>query len=116
MILIRCIYRFVEYRTQQSADGGYLISHEWCAYIFDATLMLVVMLLFFIRHPSEINALRHPRGGIVMRYVSGVPVGPVNDHWRVLPLPVMSEKVGYEPGTRVKRMSVHLARSPIYTT
>jgi tellurite resistance protein TehA-like permease len=92
MILIRCIYRFIEYRTQQSKDVEYLLSHEWCAYIFDATLMLIVMLLFFIRHPSEINALRYPRGGIVMRYVSRKPVEPVNDHWRILPNPVMSEK------------------------
>ena len=114
LILIRCIYRFVEYRTQQSANGGYLLSHEWCAYAFDAMLMFFVMLLFFVRHPSEINALRHPRGGIAMRYLSGRPVGAVNDHWRVLPPPNMSDKMMYEPGAKVKRMSVHLPRSPIY--
>ena len=108
MILIRCIYRFVEYRMQQSDNSGYLLSHEWCAYIFDATLMLIVMLLFFVQHPSEVNALRQPRGGITMRYWTGVPTGPVNDHWRVLPSPFMSEKVGYVPSFKSKRMSVHL--------
>ena len=115
MILIMCTYRFVEYRTQQSANRGYLLSHEWCAYVFDAMLMFFVMLLFFIRHPSEINALRQRRGGIAMRYLSGRPVGTVNDHWRVLPPPNISEKMMYDPGTKVKRMSVHLPRSPIYT-
>lgn len=117
MILVRCIYRFAEYRTQQSGSGGYLRAHEWCVYVFDAALMLAVMLSFFARHPSEMNALRKPRGGIAMRFLSGVPTGPVNDHWRgTLPTPVLSEKVGYEPGARVKRLSVHLPRERAYAS
>jgi hypothetical protein len=67
-------------------------------------LMFLVVLLFFIRHPSETNALRQPRGGITMRYLSGRPVGAVNGHWRVLLPPNMSEKMMYEPGAKVKRM------------
>lgn len=113
LILIRCIYRFIEYQAEQSESGWYLRSHEWCKYIFDTTLMLAVMMLFFVRHPSDINALRQPRGGIMMRYLSGVPTPPVNDHWRILPPPMMSEKIGYEPESKVKRMTVYPTKSPI---
>lgn len=37
-------------------NDGYIISHEAYLYIFDALLMFMVMLIFAIVHPSEINA------------------------------------------------------------
>lgn len=44
--------------TDRKSPGndGYLISHEAYLYIFDALLMLSVMVIFAIEHPSKINA------------------------------------------------------------
>ena len=57
LILIRSIFRIVEY---QQGNDGYLLGHEVFLYIFDAVLMLVVMILFNAVHPGEISALlRH---------------------------------------------------------
>ena len=110
IMLVRCGYRFIEYRTQNQ----YLISHEWCMYAFDTTLMTLIMLLFFIVHPSEINALRHPRGGISMKCLAGRPVNPIDDHWRTLPPPMLSSKVMFEPGDKVTRMAVYPPRAGLY--
>lgn len=44
-----------------AGNDGYLISHEVFLYIFDALLMFLVMVIFAVVHPSEINAqLRGP--------------------------------------------------------
>lgn len=51
MIMIRCIYRVVEYIQGQT---GVLKSHEYYAYMFDALLMFQVMIVFIIFHPSQI--------------------------------------------------------------
>lgn len=53
LIWIRCMFRLIEYAQGYS---GYLISHEVFLYVFDATLMFAVMVLFAVVHPSEINA------------------------------------------------------------
>ncbi|OOF90142.1 hypothetical protein ASPCADRAFT_20587, partial [Aspergillus carbonarius ITEM 5010] len=53
LILVRSIYRLIEY---VQGFSGYLISHEAYLYVFDALLMFVVMLLFHVVHPSELNA------------------------------------------------------------
>ncbi|KAK3725102.1 hypothetical protein LTR37_000613 [Vermiconidia calcicola] len=114
IIMVRCFYRFIEYKTQGSSGGGYLVSHEWSAFVFDAALMVLVMVIFFVRHPSEINALRPARGGIAMNYVIGHPVERVNDRWRTLPPPSLnSSKMMYESGNKMARMSVHPPRAVI---
>jgi hypothetical protein len=51
MIMIRCIYRVIEYIQGQT---GILQSHEYYAYMFDALLMFQVMIVFMIFHPSQI--------------------------------------------------------------
>ncbi|KAJ5737767.1 uncharacterized protein N7483_002892 [Penicillium malachiteum] len=51
MIMVRCIYRVIEYIQ---GSTGTLQSHEYFAYIFDATLMFLVMVIFIIFHPSQI--------------------------------------------------------------
>ncbi|PYH91144.1 RTA1 like protein [Aspergillus ellipticus CBS 707.79] len=63
LILVRSVYRLVEYIE---GFGGYLISHEAYLYIFDALLMFVVMLLFHVVHPSELNAWLKS-GGLVSK-------------------------------------------------
>ncbi|CAD0017789.1 unnamed protein product [Aureobasidium pullulans] len=59
LILVRSIYRLIEYLEDA---GGYLITHEAFAYVFDALLMFAVMIVFFWVHPSEIQALIRGKG------------------------------------------------------
>ncbi|PYH44566.1 RTA1 domain-containing protein [Aspergillus saccharolyticus JOP 1030-1] len=63
LILVRSIYRLVEYIE---GFGGYLLSHEVYLYCFDALLMFVVMLIFHLNHPSELNAWLRS-GGLVSK-------------------------------------------------
>lgn len=58
LIMIRSIFRVVEY---VQGNDGYLLGHEYFLYIFDGVLMLGVMTVLNIVHPSEINAIL--RGG-----------------------------------------------------
>lgn len=54
LIMIRSIFRIVEY---VQGNTGYLLGHECFIYIFDATLMLGLMILFNFIHPSEVKAM-----------------------------------------------------------
>ena len=54
LIMIRSVFRVVEY---VQGNDGYLLRTEVWFYIFDATLMAAVMLLFNIVHPSTISKL-----------------------------------------------------------
>ncbi|KAF7861556.1 hypothetical protein EAF04_008118 [Stromatinia cepivora] len=54
LIMVRSIFRVVEYIQ---GNDGYLLRHEYYLYIFDAVLMLAVMVAFNFVHPSEVNAL-----------------------------------------------------------
>jgi RTA1 like protein len=49
LILVRSVFRVIEYSM---GNDGYLISHEAFAYIFDATLMFLTMVVLLIFHPS----------------------------------------------------------------
>ena len=49
--MVRSIFRVIEYI--QGMDG-YLVSKEIFLYIFDAALMLCVVVIFNVVHPSEI--------------------------------------------------------------
>ena len=60
--MLRSIIRAVEY---VQGNAGCTMSHEVFLYIFDGILMLGVMVLLNVVHPSEIYALR--RGGKVSR-------------------------------------------------
>ncbi|KAI5204219.1 RTA1-domain-containing protein [Aureobasidium subglaciale] len=65
LILIRSIFRLIEY---SQGNDGYLISHEWFLYIFDAVLMLATMLVFAWYHPSEIWAMLNMNGGKMVNH------------------------------------------------
>ena len=54
LILIRSIFRVVEY---QQGNDGYLLDHEVFLYIFDAVLMLGVMVILNIIHPSQVYSI-----------------------------------------------------------
>lgn len=62
LIMIRSIFRVIEYLQGFS---GYLLSHEIYLYIFDACLMLAVLVIFNFVHPSEVQALL--KGGKVAK-------------------------------------------------
>ena len=107
IILLRCIYRFVEYQMEKEGEHGYLLANEWPTYVLDSVLMLGVMVLFFVLHPSQVTALRHAQGRVAMRLLSGQQVGPLDDHWRKLPEPTLGPRVYYEAGDHVRRMTRH---------
>ena len=50
LIMIRSIFRVIEYI---GGNAGYLLSHEVFLYVFDALLMLLVMVSFNLVHPSQ---------------------------------------------------------------
>lgn len=54
LIMVRSIFRVVEYL--QGFDG-FLLRHEAYLYVFDATLMFLVLVLLNLVHPSEVVAL-----------------------------------------------------------
>lgn len=54
LILVRSVFRVIEY---QQGNDGYLLGHEVFLYIFDALLMLGVMVLLNVVHPSQIYTL-----------------------------------------------------------
>lgn len=51
LIMVRSVFRIAEYVMGQD---GILLKHEIYLYIFDATLMFLMMVLFNIWHPSKI--------------------------------------------------------------
>ncbi|KAH8598860.1 RTA1 like protein-domain-containing protein [Bisporella sp. PMI_857] len=52
LIMIRSIFRVVEFLM---GNDGYLFSHEWFMWVFDALLMLFVLILFCCIHPGGIR-------------------------------------------------------------
>ena len=70
LILVRSVFRVVEYAQ---GNDGYLLRHEYYLYIFDSVLMLSIMLVFNVVHPSEVQALLG--GGIVSKGFKMVTLG-----------------------------------------
>jgi hypothetical protein len=61
LILLRCIYRLIEY---SSGNTSYLHTHEWPLYVFDAVPMAFVLVLMLVLQPMgyielEKNNARH---------------------------------------------------------
>ncbi|KAI4594951.1 hypothetical protein KJ359_007474 [Pestalotiopsis sp. 9143b] len=53
LILVRSIFRVIEYLQ---GNKGFLITHESFLYIFDAVLMALVMIIFFVWYIDDIEA------------------------------------------------------------
>jgi hypothetical protein len=51
IILVRSVFRVVEYLV---GNSGWILSHEYMLYIFDAILMLSVVVVFLWRHPGKL--------------------------------------------------------------
>ncbi|KAJ5356623.1 hypothetical protein N7517_011232 [Penicillium concentricum] len=60
LIFVRSIFRYIEYNQGSS---GALLQQEFWSYIFDAALMLLVMIAFNVVHPAEISRLMEERKG-----------------------------------------------------
>ncbi|OTA76883.1 hypothetical protein M434DRAFT_87886 [Hypoxylon sp. CO27-5] len=58
LIMVRNIFRTVEFAEGQD---GYLLSHEWTVYVFDAILMLAVMVIFLVWYPSNLKQSPEPQ-------------------------------------------------------
>lgn len=57
LIMVRSIFRVVEYLM---GNNGFLLRHEYLLYIFDATLMFLVMVLFLWVHPGQLRTSPSP--------------------------------------------------------
>lgn len=51
LIMVRSVFRAIEYLQ---GSNGYILSREAYLYVFDAMLMLAVMVIFHFLHPSEV--------------------------------------------------------------
>lgn len=51
MTIVRSVVRAIEYLQ---GDGGYVISHEFFIYLFDAAIMWAVMMIFLFIHPGRL--------------------------------------------------------------
>lgn len=73
LILVRSVVRVIEY--VQGTDG-FLMSNEVFIYCFDGLLMWVMMVIFVVMHPGEINLLlKRERMGMNGGYgVDGEPL------------------------------------------
>ena len=50
LILLRCIFRLVEYAM---GNAAYLIAHEWTLYVFDSVPMFLVLVLLLVLQPTK---------------------------------------------------------------
>jgi len=61
IIFVRSIFRAIEYIM---GNDGYIMRHEEFLYIFDAVLMLAVLVVFNVFHPGEIMRFKKQTGSI----------------------------------------------------
>ncbi|EFZ01348.1 RTA1 like domain protein [Metarhizium robertsii] len=75
LILVRSVFRVVEYIMGKE---GYLLTHEWTLYVFDAALMFGTMVVYGVVYPGHLSRgeLRKPRAWDV------VDSGPGEDEVR----------------------------------
>lgn len=62
LVLLRSVFRVVEYIM---GNGGFLLRNEVFLYVFDAVLMLGVMVLVNLVHPGEIAVMLGDRKSVV---------------------------------------------------
>lgn len=74
-MFVRSIYRLVEYGQ---GNKGYLIRNEWTLYVFDAVLMLGVLLCFNFWYLGRVNE-REGKGDVELLEVKGGGSGEVRE-------------------------------------
>ena len=70
VILTRCVFRLIEYRM---GNSGYFTPHEWCIYVFDTLLMLVVLILLSVLQPAKYVPTKNERFGHDLNVSINVP-------------------------------------------
>lgn len=50
LIMLRCIYRMVEFTEGQ---GGYALTHEWLFWVFEGLFMIVALSIYSLWHPGK---------------------------------------------------------------
>lgn len=60
LILVRSLFRVVEYLM---GTDGYLLSHEWPVFVFDAPLMLIAQIIFVWWYPDAFHVEQREEGG-----------------------------------------------------
>lgn len=54
-VLLRNIFRVVEFVMQSVNQNGYLPTTEWPLYLFDGSLMLLLMVVFYLGYTHELH-------------------------------------------------------------
>lgn len=72
-VLVRNIYRVVEFVMQSVDKDGYLVITEWPLYVFDASLMFLLMVAFYLWYPHGLH--RGKRDSSIQLIDSGVGTG-----------------------------------------
>lgn len=57
LILLRCVYRLIEYST---GNTSYFHTHEWPLYVFDTVPMALVLVLMLVLQPMGYIHLQSP--------------------------------------------------------
>lgn len=65
LVMIRSIFRVIEYVL---GNNGYPLAHEWTLYMFDSIPMFIVMVVFLIWYPSELQASKDMEGSIPLAH------------------------------------------------
>lgn len=59
-------------------QDGYLLKNEWPTYVFDGALMLLVMIVFFIWYPSQLQT--SVRESMIELTSDGATIGSFREH------------------------------------
>ncbi|KAK1143704.1 hypothetical protein N8T08_006104 [Aspergillus melleus] len=69
LIMVRSLFRVAEFIM---GDDGYLLQNEWPLYVFDATLMWLVVVIFAIRYPGDVLNGSHVHERVALNHLQGV--------------------------------------------
>lgn len=86
IVLVRNIFRLAEYIM---GKGGYLLTNEWPVYVFDGVLMLIVMAVFLVWYPDQ---LQRGRTESMIELTSG---GGASESWLRREKPPGSVMLGF---------------------
>jgi hypothetical protein len=64
LIMLRNVFRVIEYGTGRD---GYLLEHEWPVYVLDGAPMLITMIAFAWKYPSQLRRGKPADGGLPLR-------------------------------------------------
>ncbi|KAH8662390.1 RTA1 like protein-domain-containing protein [Xylariales sp. PMI_506] len=52
LIMVRSVYRVCEFVL---GNSGYLMTHEWSLYVFDSSMMFIVMAVYYLWYPDALR-------------------------------------------------------------